>query len=75
MCPQLPWELAVDPLGSAEHSLETTVPGQMVKQHYDRFLSAWGAVQFFLLYCEKCRREKERNYLGFDRKISSSKFC
>jgi hypothetical protein len=46
MYPQLPWELVADPLGSAEHTLGITAPGQMVKQHYDKFLSAWGAFQF-----------------------------
>jgi len=49
MYPQLSWELVADPLGSAEHTLGTTAPGQMVKQHYDRFLSAWGAVQFLTI--------------------------
>jgi len=49
MYPQLPWELVADPLGSAEHTLGITAPGQMVKQHYDKFLSAWGAFQFLTI--------------------------
>ena len=49
MYPQLPWELVADLLGSAEHTLGITVPGQMVKQHYDKFLTAWGAFQFWTI--------------------------
>lgn len=49
MYPQLPWELVADLLGSVEHTLETTAPVQMVKQHYNRFLNAWGAVQFLTI--------------------------
>lgn len=49
MYSQLPWELVADPLGSADHALGITSLGQMVKEHYDRFLSAWGAFQFLTI--------------------------
>jgi hypothetical protein len=34
---------------SADQTLGTTTPAQMVKQHYDRFLSAMGSVQFLTI--------------------------